>query len=347
MILYRLARPLLFALNAEQAHSLTLRSLDHAHAAGILSLLAAPVAPSPRKVMGLDFPNPVGLAAGLDKNAEHLDALAALGFGFLEVGTVTPRPQPGNSAPRLFRLPQARALINRMGFNNLGVDRLALNIRRARYRGVLGINIGKNFDTPLERAADDYLYCLQKVYPLASYVVVNISSPNTRDLRALQQGPELERLLSALAEARERLAQKSSRRVPLAVKIAPDLEDAEIDAIAARLLAHGIDAAIATNTTLSRDGVQGLRRADEAGGLSGAPLASRSTRVVRRLAAALSGRIAVIGVGGIMSAAHAREKLVAGAALVQLYTGLIYRGPGLIAETAAACAGSIAQYHKE
>ena len=346
-MLYRLARPLLFALDAERSHRVTLRSLDRAHAAGILSLFAAPVARSPRKVMGLEFPNPVGLAAGLDKNAEHVDALAALGFGFLEAGTVTPRPQPGNPAPRLFRLPRAGALINRMGFNNLGVDRLVLNIRRARYRGVLGVNIGKNFDTPLERAADDYLYCLQKVYPLASYVAVNISSPNTRGLRALQQGPELERLLSTLAESRERLAQRSSRRVPLAVKIAPDLEDAEVDAIATQLLTHGIDAVIATNTTLSREGVQGLRHAGEAGGLSGAPLTPRSTALVRRLAAALSGRIPVIGVGGIMSGAHARDKLAAGAALVQLYTGLIYRGPGLVAEAAAACAGSIAQHHKE
>jgi dihydroorotate dehydrogenase len=234
-----------------------------------------------------------------------------------------------------------------MGFNNLGVDRLVLNVRRARYRGVLGINIGKNFDTPLERAEEDYLYCLQKVYPLASYVAVNISSPNTRDLRTLQRGPELERLLSALAEARERLAQKSSRRVPLAVKIAPDLQDAEVDMIAARLLAHGIDAVIATNTTLSRDGVQGLQHADEAGGLSGAPLMSRSTEVVRRLATALSGRIPIIGVGGIMSGADAHQKLAAGAELLQVYTGLIYRGPGLVAETAAACAQSIAQHHKE
>lgn len=344
---YRLARPLLFALDAERSHRVALRSLHHAHAAGILPLVTAPAPRSPRKVMGLEFPNPIGLAAGLDKNAEHIEALAALGFGFLEVGTVTPRPQPGNPAPRLFRIPRVHALVNRMGFNNLGVDRLVLNVRRARYRGVLGINIGKNFDTPLERAADDYLYCLQKVYPLASYVAVNISSPNTRDLRNLQQGPELERLLSALAETRERLAQRSSRRVPLAVKIAPDLEDTEVDIVAAGLLAHGIDAVIATNTTLSRDGVQGLRHADEAGGLSGAPLTSRATAVVRRLAAALSGRIPVIGVGGIMSAAHARERLAAGAALLQLYTGLIYRGPGLIAETATACTGSIAQHHKE
>jgi dihydroorotate dehydrogenase len=347
MKLYRLARPLLHALEAERAHGLVLRSLDGAQTAGILPLVARPVAASPRKVMGLDFPNPVGLAAGLDKNGEHIDGLAALGFGFLEVGTVTPRPQPGNPSPRLFRIPKAQALINRMGFNNLGVDRLVLNIRRSRYRGVLGVNIGKNFDTPLEDAVDDYLYCLQKVYPVASYVAVNISSPNTANLRNLQRGPELERLLSALAEARQRLARESSRRVPLAVKIAPDLETAEVDTIAALLIAHGIDAAIATNTTVSRVGVEGLRHAAEAGGLSGAPLKFRATETLRRLAASLGGRIPVIGVGGIMNGTDAREKLEAGAALVQIYTGLIYRGPGLIRESAAACAGPIAQHHNE
>jgi dihydroorotate dehydrogenase len=347
MMLYRLLRPLLFAMEAERAHGVTLRWLDRANAAGILPLAARPVTPSPRKVMGLAFPNPVGLAAGLDKNAQHIDALAALGFGFIEVGTVTPRPQPGNPPPRLFRVPEALALINRMGFNNLGVDRLVFNIRRSRYRGVLGVNIGKNFDTPLERAADDYLYCLQKVYPVASYVAVNISSPNTANLRALQQGAELERLLSALARERDRLSREWSRRVPIAVKIAPDLEGTDIDALARMLIEHDVDAAIATNTTVSRAGVEGLRHGDEAGGLSGSPLRSRATAVLRRLAAKLGERIALIGVGGIMDGENAREKLDAGASLVQLYTGLIYRGPGLISETAAACARSIAQYQKE
>ncbi len=338
-MLYRLIRPLLFALEAERAHGMTLRSLDRAHAARILSLAAGTVSASPCKLMGLTFPNRVGLAAGLDKNAEHVDSLGALGFGFLEVGTVTPRPQPGNPPPRLFRLPAARALINRMGFNNLGVDRLALNISRSRYRGVLGVNIGKNFDTPLDCAADDYLYCLRKVYPLAGYVALNISSPNTPDLRRLQQEPHLERLLSALVDEREKLAREWSRRVPLAVKIAPDLDDAEMDTIASLLLRHGIDAVIATNTTVSRAGVESLRHGAETGGLSGAPLKSRATAVVRGLAAALAGRVAIIGVGGIMSGAEAREKLDAGASLVQFYTGLVYQGPALVSEAAAACAG--------
>jgi dihydroorotate dehydrogenase len=347
MMLYRLARPLLFAMEPERAHGLTLRWLDRAHAAGIVALAAGRVAPLPCTVMGLLFPNPVGLAAGLDKNAEHIDALAALGFGFLEVGTVTPRPQPGNPPPRLFRIPEARALINRMGFNNLGVDRLVLNVRRSRYRGVLGVNIGKNFDTPLERAADDYLYCLQKVYPVASYVAVNVSSPNTADLRALQHGAELGRLLSLLAAQRERLAREWSRRVPLAVKIAPDLDDADIADIARTLIVHEIDAAIATNTTVSRAGIQDLRHAAEAGGLSGSPLKSRAAAVGRKLAAELRGRVALIGVGGILNGEDARERLDAGASLVQVYTGLVYRGPALIREAAAACARSVTQHQKE
>ncbi|HWQ40192.1 MAG TPA: quinone-dependent dihydroorotate dehydrogenase [Burkholderiales bacterium] len=344
-MLYRLARPLLFALDAERAHRLVLQGLEAAHAARVASLLAGRVVSSPRSVMGLQFPNPVGLAAGLDKNAEHVDALSALGFGFIEVGTVTPRPQPGNPPPRLFRIPAARALINRMGFNNLGVERLVLNLRRARYRGVLGVNIGKNFDTPLERAVDDYLYCLRRVHPVATYVAVNISSPNTRDLRDLQQAAQLDRLLPALTAERDRLAEHTGRRVPLVVKVAPDLEDAQIDAIAKLLVVHGIDGAIATNTTVDHSGVAGLRHGAEAGGLSGAPLKPRADAVLRRLVGALGGRVPVIGVGGILTGADARAKLDAGAALVQLYTGLVYRGPRLIAEVARSCAQ--AQHHKE
>jgi dihydroorotate dehydrogenase len=286
--------------------------------------------------MGLEFPNPVGLAAGLDKNGAHIDALACLGFGFIEVGTVTPRPQPGNPPPRLFRIPQARALINRMGFNNDGVERLVANVRRSRYRGVLGINIGKNFDTPIERAVDDYLACLQRVYEYASYVAVNISSPNTRDLRSLQQAPALEQLLSALAHERERLASRHGRRVPLAVKVAPDLDETETRTIAALLIAHGIDAVIATNTTLSREGVEQWPGSGHGGGLSGAPLAKMSNRTIHWLAEALGERVPIIGVGGIVSGDDACEKVRAGATLVQLYTGLIYRGPALVAEAVRA-----------
>jgi dihydroorotate dehydrogenase len=280
--------------------------------------------------MGLEFPNPVGLAAGLDKNGEFIDALAALGFGFLECGTVTPRPQSGNPRPRIFRLIPAEAIINRMGFNNVGVERFVDNVRRARYDGILGVNIGKNFDTPLERAGDDYVACLEKVYPIASYVAVNVSSPNTIDLRRLQQPAELTALFQQLRRMRDRLARAHKRRVPLAVKIAPDLDDEAIAAIACALVEQGIDAVIATNTTVSRRSVAGLPHAEEAGGLSGAPLAALATAAVRRLAVALAGRVPIIGVGGIMSAADARDKIAAGATLVQLYTGLIYRGPALV-----------------
>jgi dihydroorotate dehydrogenase len=289
--------------------------------------------------MGIRFPNPVGLAAGLDKNGEYIDALARLGFGFIEVGTVTPRPQPGNPRPRMFRLPAARAVINRLGFNNDGVDRLVENVKRARYRGVLGINIGKNFDTPIERAADDYVACLRKVYPLASYVTINISSPNTENLRRLQGAGELDALLSALKAEQRALAARHGKAVPLAVKIAPDLEPPQIEAIASSLRRHAIDAVIATNTTVTREGVAGLPHEHETGGLSGAPLTARATSVVRQLAKALSGAVPVIGAGGIMSGADAREKVAAGASLVQLYTGLIYRGPVLVRE----CVGALCE----
>ena len=289
--------------------------------------------------MGLNFPNPVGLAAGLDKNGEYIDALAGLGFGFIEIGTVTPRPQPGNPQPRMFRLPGARAVINRLGFNSEGVDHVAENVKRARYRGVLGINIGKNADTPIANAADDYLACLRKVYPLASYVAVNVSSPNTRDLRQLQQDAELDVLLGALKAEQYRLAETHGKQVPLAVKIAPDLDAAQIKAIAGSLRRHRVEAAIATNTTTARDGITGMAYASEAGGLSGAPVTERSTRVVQALRDALQGEIPVIGVGGIMSGADARAKMTAGASLVQLYTGLVYRGPGLVQECVTALCG--------
>jgi dihydroorotate dehydrogenase len=333
---YDLARPLLFALDAERAHDLTFAGLEAASRCGLSRLLASAAPEAPLEVMGLRFRNPVGLAAGLDKNGAHVDALAALGFGFIEVGTVTPRPQPGNPTPRLFRIPEARAIINRMGFNNFGVDRLVANISRARYRGVLGINIGKNFDTPIERAVDDYLICLRKVYAHASYVAVNISSPNTQNLRSLQQAPALERLLSSLAEARSRLAAEHRRRVPLAIKIAPDLDADAIADVARLAVEHEMDAIIATNTTLARDGVEGLRHSAEPGGLSGAPLRPRSTAVIEELARKLAGRLPIIGVGGILSGADALEKVSAGARLIQVYTGLIYRGPALVGEIARA-----------
>ena len=330
---YRAARSFLFSLEPECAHTLAFGVLESARRLGASRLLAGRRVPGlPVRAMGLDFPNPVGLAAGLDKNGDHIDALLDLGFGFIEVGAVTPRAQPGNAKPRLFRLPDANALINRMGFNNLGVDHLVDNFRRRAPRGIVGVNIGKNFDTPIERAAEDYLHCLRKVYPHASFITANVSSPNTRGLRALQVGEAIDALLAALALERTALEQQYGRRVPLAVKIAPDLEDADIDAVAERVLAHGIDAVIATNTTLSRKGVEHLGTSRESGGLSGAPLRARATEVVAKLAPRLAGRAVVIGVGGISSAADALEMLDAGATLVQVYTAFIYQGPGLIPE---------------
>ncbi len=336
-MLYDLARPFIFTLDPETAHHVAFSNLNRAHALGLTRLLRPHVADDPVEAMGLRFPNPVGLAAGLDKDAEHIDALADFGFGFIEVGTVTPRPQPGNPAPRLFRLPPARALINRMGFNNQGLDRFVANVRASRARHVvLGLNIGKNADTPIEKALDDYLIGLRRVYPLLldrpGYIAVNISSPNTKNLRALQGGTELVALLKGLRRARRQLADEHGRRVPLAVKIAPDLDDAELPRVADALVDHEIDAVIATNTTVSRGGVAGLPHAEEAGGLSGAPLAARSTEVIRLLARHVKGALPVIGVGGIMSGDEAAEKLAAGAVLVQLYTGIVYRGPGLVGE---------------
>ncbi len=329
---YRLARPLLFALDPETAHRFTLESLHRLNRIGLGFAAANRPLPLPVRVMGIDFPNPVGLAAGMDKNGEFIDALATLGFGFIEIGCVTPRPQPGNPRPRLFRLQGAEAVINRLGFNNLGVDRMLENIRRARYRGVLAINMGKNADTPIERAVEDYRACMRSLYPVASFLTANISSPNTVNLRALQGADELDGLLAELAAERDVLATRHGRRVPLAVKVAPDLADAQIETIAGLLRRHRIDALIATNTTLSRDGVSGEPQRGEAGGLSGAPLKARSTAVIARFARELAGALPIIGVGGIASAADAQEKLDAGASLVQLYTALLYRGPGLVAD---------------
>lgn len=329
---YALVRPALFALDAESAHHLTLGGLKALQRLGLARAPRAHPLQCARSVMGLTFPNPVGLAAGLDKNGAYIDALATLGFGFIEIGTVTPRAQPGNPRPRLFRLPEAGAIINRMGFNNLGVDALVENVHRARWRGILGINIGKNFDTPIDHAAKDYVSCLRKVYGIASYVTVNISSPNTKGLRDLQGTDQLEMLLAAVANERGSLAASYGRRVPLALKIAPDLASAEIAAIADLVRTFEIDAVIATNTTIDRAGVAASPCASEAGGLSGAPLSHRSTDVVSELVAALGSNVPVIGVGGIMTAADAHSKAAAGASLVQLYTGLIYNGPGLVAQ---------------
>jgi dihydroorotate dehydrogenase len=338
--MYPLLRPLLFALDPETAHDLTFAGLDAAARFGLARTFAPEVPASPVTAMGLSFPNRVGLAAGLDKNAAHVDALAALGFGFLECGTVTPRAQPGNPRPRLFRLPEAEALINRMGFNNDGVERFLGNLERASWTGILGLNIGKNFDTPNARAIDDYVSCLRAVHARASYVTVNVSSPNTKGLRELQADDTLAPLLSALKTEQARLADAQGKYTPLAVKIAPDLAPSAVAGIARLLVRHQVDGVVATNTTVARDKVEGLRHSDEEGGLSGGPLRERATQVIRTLAKALDGALPIIGVGGILSGADAKEKIDAGATLVQLYTGLIYRGPGLVAECARALAGA-------
>ncbi len=336
--LYGLARPLLFSIDPERVHDLTLQGLQRAHELGMTRLLQPSLPDDPVRVMGLDFPNPVGLAAGMDKDGAYIDALGGMGFGFIEVGTVTPLAQPGNPRPRMFRLPRAQALINRLGFNNHGLDAFVANVQRARFGGVLGLNIGKNASTPIDSALDDYRRCLEVVYPHAGYVTINISSPNTRDLRSLQEDEELRRLLGALGAERERLAQMHGRRVPLAVKIAPDLADAQIRRVADTLVALGIDAVIATNTTVAREAVAGLEHGSEAGGLSGRPLHARATQVVRTLASHLQGALPIIAVGGIVRGQDAVDKLAAGASLVQVYTGLIYRGPVLVQECREALA---------
>jgi dihydroorotate dehydrogenase len=329
--LYSVARPLLFALPPETAHTVTLKLAD---AFSFLQGKKAFV--KPVRAMGLDFPNPVGLAAGLDKDAAHIDGLASLGFGFIEVGTVTPRAQEGNPRPRLFRIVEQEALINRFGFNNAGVEVFLQNIARSRWRGILGINIGRNADTPAERAAEDYQIGLEKVYPKASYVAVNISSPNTKGLRDLQQKDALEDLLKKIIQKREILADRHGKRVPIALKVSPDLDDTQIREIADAVKRHRIDAVIATNTTLSRDGIEGLPHAGESGGLSGAPMRDLATRVLKAFSDELKGEAALIGAGGIFSEKDTLQKIGAGAALVQLYTGLVYRGPALVSECVSA-----------
>jgi len=329
---YALVRPLLFKLDPETAHNLTMRNLGLLHRLGLLKTLLPSVPSLPKRVMGLDFPNPVGLAAGLDKNGEAIDALADLGFGFLEIGAVTPRAQPGNPKPRLFRLPQAEAIINRMGFNNLGVDNLLINLSNTDYTGILGVNLGKNLDTPIEKAADDYLICLEKLYAKVSFVTINISSPNTKNLRALQGGDELDALLTAVKNRQQALSQQHGKWMPVAIKIAPDLDPQQITAMAALFKKHHIDGLIATNTTLSREGVEKLPHGTETGGLSGQPVREKSTRVIKAFHTALAGEVPIIGAGGILSGPDAQAKIDAGADLVQFYTGLIYRGPGLVKE---------------
>lgn len=333
--MYSLARPLLFSLSPERAHELTLSWLDRAHRLGFLK---SKTIQKPVTCMGIEFPNPVGLAAGLDKNGAHIDALASLGFGFIEIGTVTPRPQSGNPKPRLFRIPQAQAIINRMGFNNDGVDQLVENVKMAKYTGILGINIGKNADTPVENAVDDYLYCLDKVYHYASYVTVNISSPNTKNLRSLQSGDALTLLLSTLKARQLELAEQYQHYVPLVLKVAPDLTTEDIDFISSALLQYNIDGLIVTNTTLSREGVENLAHADEAGGLSGAPVFEKSTVCLKQFAERLKQDIPLIGVGGILTGDQALAKQNAGAQLVQIYTGLIYTGPKLVQDSIQAMA---------
>ncbi|MBL0163177.1 MAG: quinone-dependent dihydroorotate dehydrogenase [Xanthomonadales bacterium] len=331
--MYSLARSLLFCLDAERAHDLSLTAIETAYRTGFNPLLATRPKALPTTAFGIEFPNPVGLAAGLDKNAAHVDALASLGFGFIEVGTTTPRAQPGNPKPRMFRLPEHEAVINRLGFNNDGVDALVANAERARFDGVLGINIGKNKDTPNENAIDDYLFCLERVYPRASYVTVNISSPNTQGLRDLQEEETLRCFIGEICEAGERHAATHGKRKPILLKIAPDLGELELDSIAEVLLASSIDGLICTNTTIDRRAVSGHRYANEAGGLSGKPLFERSTAVLRGMAERLGGKLPLIGVGGIFTGTDAVAKIQAGANLVQFYTGMVYRGPALIGES--------------
>ena len=331
--MYSLFQKVLFKLPTETSHHLGMAGISLADKLCLSRMMAPKAIAAPVEVMGIRFANPVGLAAGLDKDARYIDGLGALGFGFLEVGTVTPKPQPGNPQPRLFRLPEAQAIINRMGFNNLGVDHLVEQVKKSRYQGVLGINIGKNKDTPAEQAVEDYLICMRKVYPHASYITVNLSSPNTPGLRDLQFGEPLKQLLAQLKAAQAELAEEHGRYVPLAVKIAPDMADSDIVDVAGAFLEHGIDGVIATNTTIERDAVKHLEHGAEAGGLSGAPVRDKSTAVIRKLAEHLGGEIPIIGVGGIMCGEDAAEKMRAGASLVQLYSGFIYAGPTLIRDS--------------
>ena len=337
---YALLRPFLFNMDPEHAHEMTLSLLDKAHKARVLGLVYGQ-SMQPTDCMGLQFSNPVGLAAGLDKNGDYIDALAELGFGFIEVGTVTPKPQAGNDKPRMFRIKQADAIINRMGFNNEGVDYLIENVKRCKYKGNIGINIGKNAATPVENAADDYVYCLERVYPHASYITVNISSPNTANLRDLQSGEALTHLLEAIKNRHSQLATEYGFYVPLVLKVAPDLDPLQVDYISQQLLDFEIDGLIATNTTLSRVGVEDLPDGNQSGGLSGRPVSHISTQILQQFSDQLDGKVALIGVGGIDSGAKAVKKIEAGAELVQLYSGLIYRGPGLV----QSCIQSIGGYY--
>ncbi len=332
--IYPLIRRFFFSIDAEKAHLLGLKALKLAYSLKLSSLIFGKPVSAPRKVMGLNFTNAVGLAAGLDKNGDYIDPLSAVGFGFIEIGTITPRAQDGNPRPRLFRIPEAQAIVNRMGFNNKGVDYLIEQVKKSHRDTIIGINIGKNFDTPVESAADDYKICLQKVYDYADYITINISSPNTPGLRTLQFGDELKHLLQILKAEQKQLAKSTQKYVPLAVKIAPDMEDKDICLIADLLVEQGIDAVIATNTTISRTAVAGMEHADEAGGLSGVPVNKQSTHVVRILAQQLKGAIPIIAAGGIFCAQDAQDKLAAGAELVQIYTGFIYKGQQLIKECA-------------
>jgi dihydroorotate dehydrogenase len=336
-VFYKLARKALFATDPEFAHELSMEGLRLGHRMGATRFLCKAV-DQPVQCMGLSFPNPVGVAPGLDKNGDYFEALGDFGFGFVEIGTTTPRPQPGNPKPRVFRITGAQAMINRLGFNNKGVDHLVNRVRKHRFKGVLGINIGKNFDTPIENAADDYLHCLEKVYPYADYITANISSPNTKNLRDLQSADELDKLLGKLNDRRAELADQYGRCVPLAVKVAPDLDNEAILAIAGVVARHRMDAVIATNTTIDRKGVEGLKHADEAGGLSGAPLKPKADKVLAALNKALPDEVALIGVGGITRGQDAVDKLDLGASLVQFYTGLVYRGPELVTECLQAIA---------
>jgi dihydroorotate dehydrogenase len=333
MLPYCLLKPFVFSLDPETAHETAIAGM---RALGALIGPGKPLPATPVTVMGIEFPNRIGLAAGLDKNGEAIDALSGWGFGFLEIGTVTPRAQPGNPKPRMFRLPPVEGIINRMGFNNHGIDALIANVKRSKFRGILGINIGKNADTPIERAVDDYLIGLEKAYPHASYITANISSPNTKNLRALQGESELDALLGALKARQAELAQQHGKHIPLALKIAPDLDDAQITNIADALKRHRIEAVIATNTTLDRSKVAGQQHAGETGGLSGAPLFEASTEVVRKLATALAGEVPIIAAGGVVDGAKAKAKLAAGAQLVQIYSGLVFRGPDLVKDCVAA-----------
>ncbi|MFD2230738.1 quinone-dependent dihydroorotate dehydrogenase [Alkalimarinus sediminis] len=335
---YKLLRNLLFQLSPEVAHEASLDLISASERLGLLKPFVKLPSADPVEVMGVNFENPVGLAAGLDKNGDHIDGLAALGFGSIEIGTVTPRPQAGNPKPRLFRIAEREAIINRMGFNNLGVDYLVENVKNARFSGVLGINVGKNFDTPVEQASDDYLIGIRKVYPYATYITVNVSSPNTPGLRDLQFGDSLKQLLEAIKEEQQKLCIEHGKRVPIAIKIAPDMESDDVRLVSDAFKQFEVDGVIATNTTISRVGLEGCRYADEAGGLSGAPLTHASTDVVKALYAELGESIPIIGVGGIVDGASAADKIEAGAKLVQVYSGFIYHGPSLIREAAEAIA---------